>query len=498
MPKSNLIIKTYTTNDSWTCPAGVNSITIIPKIKKTTLVNELYNPFLLSSSGYTYTWGSNTNGKLGTNDILAKSSPTLVVGNYKFQQVFATGNAGCSFGLTSDGTTYSWGDNTNGQLGDNTADAKSSPVPVVGGYKFQQLFPSIHSKGSHFGILADSSLYSWGYNAAGQLGTADVTSRSSPTPVVGSYKFKKIMITYEGTSTSSSIVGLLSDGTAYAWGSNTYGQLGTGDRVARSSPTLVLGGYKFEQVTSTSNSNFFGLTSDGTAYAWGYNFVGQLGIGSVFDSSSPTLVLGGLKFKQINLASNTIFGLLNNGTLYAWGSSTFGLLGNNTSAPSMSSPIPVLGGYKFKQIYGGAGHVMGLATNENIYTWGDNTYGQLGDGTAISKSSPTLVIGAYTFKQIVAGIYGYNSYGITTEGKVYSWGYNTDGELGDNSIVVKSSPVLVVGGNIIDFSTDDSRINTYSVVPGTTYQIVLTVLPTFGNNTISTLSLDSLTIQYYI
>jgi len=319
---SNLNIKTYTTNDSWTCPAGVTSVTVIPKIKKSGFDSKAFFALQLGSNGSLYSFGRNDTGQLGTGDILARSSPTLVVGGYNFQQVFSSyNNSTYSWGLTSNGNLYTWGSNTYGQLGDNTAASKSSPVPVVGGYIFQQIFTADYYTLS--GQLADGSCYTWGYNAAGQLGDNSVVNKSSPVPVIGGYKFKKIYMINPGSS-SSSVLGLLSDGTTYAWGYNVNGELGVGDTAARSSPTLVVGGYNFQQFNEFNAGVFIGLTSDGTAYSWGGTNIitGTLGVGDVIPRSSPTLVIGGYKFKKIYTISSC-FGLTYNGDLYAWGTNTY-------------------------------------------------------------------------------------------------------------------------------------------------------------------------------
>ena len=455
-------IKKFYENSSWVCPAGVTHVVIIPETKKTKFFGLSLSAepggasYALSSNGNLYAWGVNSRGQLGDGvSVLSKSTPTLVVGGYKFQQIVAGQDS--VLGCTSNGTCYAWGGNASGQLGDGVdVLSKSSPTLVVGGYKFKQIIASDENY-SFFGLTADGTLYAWGNNDYGQLGDNTVAAKSSPTLVVGGRKFQQV------ASTGFSTMGLDYAGALYSWGNNSVGQLGVGNITSRSSPVSVLGSNIFKQFSLkgySGNDSTLAVASDGTCYAWGFNSAGQLGTGNTTKYSSPTLVLGGNVFQQVistSFGGNFSFGLTADGTLYAWGAGGAGQLGNG-GITSRSVPVAVSGGFKFKQISACSGgswpSAYGLTLDGELYAWGSNRYstnvtGVLGDGTSIlNRSTPTLVVGGYTFKQVLltSALYGL---GLATNGILYAWGFNVTatlagcGQLGDGTILSRSSPTLI-------------------------------------------------------
>ena len=507
---SNIVTKTFYDNGSWTCPAGVTEVTVIPGISKNN-IKKCYSKnsyFLIDTSGASYAWGDNTQGCLGTGNVSnPASSPTLVVGGYTFREIQNSsgplGTSNFSTALAQDGTCYSWGYNNKGQLGVGDIASRSSPTLVLGGYKFQ----SIAQGGPDFrlALTSDGTCYSWGYNPYCVLGVGNNTNRSSPTLVIGGYKFQKIV------SSSSSCLGLSTEGTLYAWGYNFYGQLGLGDTATRSSPTLVLGNLIFKDI-SMSIKNSYGLALDGTCYSWGDNTCGQLGDGTTIPASSPVLVLGGLKFSQFLAGyfynnGGVVFGI-SGGNLYSWGANQHGALGVGDTI-SRSSPTLVIGGYKFKKIYTNliledCSYTLALSESGSCYSWGTNYDGELGLGDIASRSSPTLVLGNHIFKNIYTASASDDfaferplNFGTTFGGAIYVWGYNaTNGTDGSGSTASHSSPTLVVGGNIINTAPDNSYTNIYQVIPGTSYNINLNSVPTFGSNIISPSELESVTLEY--
>lgn len=365
-------------------------VQVVGGLKFVKFYNTPSSRFGIDSTGNLYAWGFNFGGSLGVGDNNPRSSPTLIPGGLKFANTFV-GSA-----VTESGQLYSWGGNSNGELGDNSVVSKSSPVAVVGGLKINnKLF------GPQYAVSTAGVLYRWGNNANGQIGDGTVVAKSSPVAVVGGLTFKKCL----PLASANGFYASIADGTLYAWGANTNGQLGIGNNIPRSSPTAVVGGLKFSSFTSTHTNpdpSMVALTSDGTAYTWGCNTKGQLGDGTTVDKSSPVLVAGGLKFKEvwggttnINSAQGYFLGLAFDGTLYAWGDNSQGCLGvgDNTAR---SSPVLVVGGLKFSLITGNLGGVPRGISNEGIlYSWGNNFAGDCGVGDLVSRSSPTAVVGAY-------------------------------------------------------------------------------------------------------
>ena len=335
----------------------------------------------------------------------------------------------------------SWGDNQYGQLGVGDVTARSSPVAVLGG---SNLFTYGAAGPSSFGFNTDRSLYAWGRNTYGQLGVGDVVSRSSPVAVLSSLKF-------HWTSIGESSHAVINNGTLYSWGRNDTGQLGVGDVTPRSSPVAVLGGLKFSQVVPGQDGDYrtFGLDkTTGSLYAWGVNTNGELGLGDTTPRSSPVAVLGGLKLAKVVTSPNNTLAMDQSGALYAWGKNDIGQLGLGDVTPR-SSPVAVLGGVVAKDIYSnGADSFYALTEAGTLYAWGQNDMGQLGLGDVVVRSSPVAVLGGITFKSLVDFCPGNKSaIGFAADGSLYAWGHNDVGQLGVGDTVDRSSPVAVLGGN---------------------------------------------------
>lgn len=401
--------------------------------------------------------------------------------------------------ITTSGKMYAWGEGFAGSLGVGDSANRSSPVAVLGNLTFTS--GHISSQSSSFGLTPAGSLYAWGDHGFGQLGVGDLVSRSSPVAVLGNLKFSQFSY-IEDTRTFA----LASDGTAYAWGDNSQGQLGVGDTVGRSSPVAVLGGLKFSKIVGLSNSNTdtatFGLTTSGDMYAWGYSSdYSQLGTGEAFRAfrSTPTAVLGGLKFANMATGS-CVYALQSDGTLYAWGQNDFGELGVGDVAVR-SSPVAVLGGLKFKKIisFPSTEFVFGITLDGDMYAWGANSFGQLGVGDTVSRSSPVAVLGGLKWIDAVMDGSGL-VFGLTQDGTVYSWGNGTAqsaGELGQGVAAAKrSSPVAVVGPAQIG-SPPTAKVITMDVIPGATYSVNLSMSGKayFGDVQLDP-DLDYITIDY--
>jgi alpha-tubulin suppressor-like RCC1 family protein len=334
---------------------------------------------------------------------------------------------------------YSWGSNQNGRLGDNTIINKSSPAVVVGGINnWSQVFSGYHHS---FGLTSAGVLYSWGRAANGQLGDNSTVAKSSPVTVVGGITTWSSISGGDGHS-----VGLTSTGVVYAWGVNSLGQVGNNTGLNTSSPVTVVGGITNWSQVSSGVNHALGI-ANGVAYAWGFNGQGQIGDGTTITKSSPVTIIGGITtWNQISAGSNHSLGLTAGGVIYAWGRGTNGRLGDNTTIDK-SSPVTVVGGITnwTRIIAGKYSHNIGVTSDNIAYAWGQNNRGQLGDNTTINKSSPVTVVGGVTNWSTVRSGFDSNL-ALTTSGVLYAWGYNTNGQLGSSSVINRSSPVTVVGG----------------------------------------------------
>jgi alpha-tubulin suppressor-like RCC1 family protein len=352
---------------------------------------------------------------------------------------------------------WAWGYNIYGRLGDNSTTPRSSPVSVVGGITD---WVQISAGSSHtVALRANGTAWGWGRNNLGQLGTNNTTSRSSPVSVVGGYT-DWVQISAGDYFT----VAIRANGTAWAWGRNNYGQLGDNSTTSKSSPVSVVGGYTDWVQISAGANHTAAIRANGTAWAWGSNGSGRLGDNSTTSKSSPVSVVGGITdWIQISAGIFKTAALRANGTAWGWGYNGYGQLGDN-STTSRRSPVSVVGGYTdWVQIDAcGNFHTVALRANGTAWAWGRNERGQLGDNTTTSRRSPASVVGGFTdWVQISAGTY--HTAAIRANGTAWGWGRNDLGRLGDNSTTSKSSPVSVVGGFTDWVQIDAGRSHTAAI-----------------------------------
>ncbi len=324
----------------------------------------------------------------------------------------ANGN-GYSLALASDGTVYAWGLNGSGQLGDGTITHSSTPVAVktIGTPMEGKTIVEIAAGASHsLALASDGKIYVWGGNAYGQFGNG-VTTTSSVVPVavktVGTpMDNKKIIQIHAGYYHS---LALASDGTVYAWGQNTYGQLGNNTMINANAPVSVqtigtpMAGKIIIQLAA-GNSQSVALASDGTIYAWGWNMYGQLGNGTTVDTRIPVAVkvtgtpMAGKVIAQVAASNAHTLAVASDGTVYDWGWNQYGQLGNNTTTNS-SVPVavqttgtPMVGKVISQVTSGGSANSLALASDGTMYTWGWSQHGQLGNGTIGTDAKTPLAV----------------------------------------------------------------------------------------------------------
>jgi alpha-tubulin suppressor-like RCC1 family protein len=364
-------------------------MTVYPEI-----VNQLITPELWS-------WGANSYGQLGINSTIGKSTPvTTFVGGANWKSV------SCAYqhtaAIKTDGTLWTWGINTFGQLGDNTTTRRSTPVTTFLG---ENNWKQVSGGGSHtVAIKTDGTLWTWGYNAFGQLGINATTTRTTPVQVFGSAtNWKQV------SGGGSHTVAIKTDGTLWTWGYNYNGQLGINATTQRNTPvTTFLGGSDWKQVAAGGNHTL-AIKTDGTLWTWGYNVVGQLGINtSGTDILTPvTTFVGGSNWKQVAGGSTHTAAIKTDGTLWTWGDNSSGELGiNNTS--NRSIPVTTfVGGSNWKQVDGGTNHTIAIKTDGTLWIWGGNSYGQLGINLSAASNGRTTPVttfaGGTNWKQVACG-----------------------------------------------------------------------------------------------
>jgi alpha-tubulin suppressor-like RCC1 family protein len=237
---------------------------------------------------------------------------------------------------------------------------------------------------------------------------------------------------------------LKSNGEVWTWGFNLSGQLGDNTTGHKSSPVIVVGSHSFVEISAGANHTV-ARKANGEVWSWGNNPNGILGDNTAGNQkSSPVLVVGNHSFVEISAASNHSVARKENGEVWCWGGDNYGQLGDNYIL-DRSSPVLVVGNHSFVEISSGNTYTIARKVNGEVWAWGYNGRGNLGDNTRTNRSSPVLVIGNHSFVEIFCGYE--HTIARKANGEVWTWGRNTYGQLGDNTIVSKSSPVIVVGNH---------------------------------------------------
>ncbi len=326
------------------------------------------------------------------------------------------------------------GYNTNGQLGDGTNANKSSLVQTSArGTNWKHVSAGASTTAS---IKQDGTLWTWGQNSVGQLGHNTRTKTSFPLQVFGGgTNWKQV------SCGGYYMAAIKTNGTMWCWGFNPFGNLGVDDTNSRSSPTQVSGGGTDWKQVSVGEYFSLALKTDGSLWSCGYNANGQLGDGTTTSRSSLTQVTG--DWLKIACGAKHSIAIRNDNTLWLCGYNANGQLGDGTTT-SRSSLTQVTGGGQWKSIGGGSfsRHTTAIKQDGTLWLWGDNTYGQLGDGTTTSRSSPVQTIaGGTNWKQVACGFD--HTGAIKTDGTLWVWGYNNYGQLGQHNTVNRSSPIQV-------------------------------------------------------
>lgn len=416
----------------------------------------------IRKDGTLWAWGAPWGAGSIDYDVIFgyRSSPTNVGGGITdWHKISLDGSHDAALAQRSDGSLWGWGNNSNGEIGDGTRISRESPVSILG--SFTDWIDFIGG-GSSFGIRQNGTLWSWGRNTHGTLGHNDTVNRSSPTMISGHNDWLRVAVSSEifGRNHATAI---RANGYIYSWGYNTYGQLGDGTTVTKSTPTRVAGGFADWSEVSNGEAWTVALRKNGTLWAWGnhgnkgFKGYGVLGDGTLENRSSPVSVLGGFT-DWIDVCTTDGLTIALRGDpiaepsyVYTWGAnSQFGALGINEEFGYRSSPTSIIGpNYTDWSHISSNRHTNALLRrNGDVWVWGYGNGGMSGDNTSgfgQYKSSPVQVIGDLTFKSISTG--SYQIFGIDADKTMWAWGSNSQGALGiGESQGYRSSPVNVLGG----------------------------------------------------
>ena len=239
---------------------------------------------------------------------------------------------------------------------------------------------------------------------------------------------------------------LFRDGNLFTWGNGSYGRLGDNTVTNKSTPvTTFAGGTNWKQVSS-GGLHCAAIKTDGTLWTWGNGSFGRLGDNTVTSKSTPvTTFAGGTNWKQVSAGNIHCAAIKTDGTLWTWGYGTLGRLGDNTVTDKSTPVTTFAGGNNWKQVSAGSFHCAAIKTDGTLWTWGLGGDGQLGDNTITNKSTPvTTFAGGTNWKEVSSGYK--HCAAIKTDGTLWTWGLGTYGALGDNTATNKSTPVTTFAG----------------------------------------------------
>ena len=372
-----------------------------------------------------FSWGNNDAGQLGHNSKTTGSngilSPTQITGGN--WQISGTGNNesrniannDAAYSIKSDGTLWAWGDGGFGALGQNDKTNRSSPIQIGS----DTTWSSVGGGYRHgTAVKTDGTLWSWGYNYHGLLGQNNETHYSSPVQVGSDTTWSSV------ASGDVYTYGRKTDGTLWAWGNNTNGTLGQNEsqNVNRSSPVQIPGTNWSEQYCS-NQSTVTAIKTDGTLWAWGRNYEGQLGQNAPQNSNKSSPVQVGSSSDWAILArgsgnrTRNPIAVKTDGTLWIWGSNAYGQLAQNNTTPGYSSPVQVPGTWSTTIRPAGTGYgrwTSCIKSDNTLWIWGKNNNGSFGVGSEValenSRSSPVQVPGTTWNEIYVNG--NYSVFGI--------------------------------------------------------------------------------------
>jgi alpha-tubulin suppressor-like RCC1 family protein len=380
-------------------------------------------------------WGCQDEAPSPTGPASAPSSAVAAAEPLSFLEVSAGIEHAC--GVAADGTAWCWGANEFGELGIPPEDSpfpcssrpcSLRPLAVAGGLRFRHV-----SAGNHFtcGLTTGDEVFCWGDNSAGQLGSGSTAASSStPTEIAGDRKFLEVSA---GLGNMACAINLVQS--AFCWGAGRLGNGGTSSR----SPVKVSGNLAWRQLAAGSGYGC-GITTINEAWCWGVNNRGQLGNGTTTGTFTPVPSAQGLTLAQIAAGGATTCAVLTDARAFCWGDAM--ATGAARNRGRTLTPTAVVGTRKWSNIAVGSLHGCGVTLGGRGLCWGSGgLFGALGNGGTVDRFTPQRVLGEIDLVSISAGFVF--SCGVAVDGKAWCWGDDSNGQLGDGSVEQRLEPVAV-------------------------------------------------------
>jgi alpha-tubulin suppressor-like RCC1 family protein len=419
--------------------------------------------FAIKTNGKLYGWGLNTGGQLGLNDTTNREEPTQIGTDTDWNKVYG-GPSGNAVALKDGGTIFTWGSNSNGELGLGDAVDRDEPTQVGTDTDWTS---SISVYNHVMAVKTDGTLWGWGYNDEAELGLGDTDLHLSPTQIGSDTDWGVV------SAGSKSTIAIKQDGSYWAWGSNSTDDLGIGTALYTMVPTQVEDDTDWLQISteagitvglkndgtfwywgdftalgfpvivtsplqngtdtdwasmSYANGRAMLIKDDGTLWGWGSNQLGQLGLGDEDDRLTPTQVGTDTDWQSVT-AGNATLAIKTDGTLWSWGSNDNGQLGNGTSdTDPHPDPTQVGTDTDWASVSTSYGATLALKQDGTLWSWGANDFGQLGQGTSDGDPHPDPTqVGTDTDWNSVHFLYA-SAGAIKNDGTIWVWGSSANDE----------------------------------------------------------------------
>ncbi|MDH5718124.1 MAG: DUF4215 domain-containing protein, partial [Spirochaetia bacterium] len=422
-----------------------------------------FHSMALNSNGEIYAWGYNAYGQLGNGSVSNLLIPTKI-GTAAWVDISCGENF--STGIQSDGTLWAWGRNNYGQLGDN-----STVNVTTGPAKIGTLTTWIKVSAGAFHVIAlqssggNTTLWSWGNNEYGQLGQniaidAGSACASGNNCILSPAQESTLSNNWQNIDAGGfHNMATQSDGTLWVWGFNGWGILGNGTQTHERQPIKPWNNNTWN-IISAGAYHSTAILNDGMILLWGWGRDGQLGDGDMITWLIPTtvsylnkMIIPGQigtnnTWQSISTGGSHTLAIKSDGTLWAWGENSSGQLGDGTTI-NRDTPDQIGTDTNWQFVSAGGsysgGFSIAIKTNGTLWAWGDNWNGQLGNGTTTDNHTP-IQIGTDTNWQFISTgkdeLKGYTM-AIKTNGTLWAWGDNWNGQLGDGTTTDRYTPVQI-------------------------------------------------------
>jgi alpha-tubulin suppressor-like RCC1 family protein len=391
--------------------------------------------FAIKSNGTLWAWGNNSSGQLGigTNSNSPLTSSPVQVGTASNWTDVAVGN-NFTVALNSSGQMFTWGNNSFGQLGNGTSSAVFSPSLIIPNVSW-----TVVEAGEDYAmaIRSDGMLFAWGKNNNGQLGIGNFTNKQIPTMLESTTPWIGMSCGQAGNNSNQHSLGLKANGTAFSWGNNSTGALGNNQSSGNLNiPTAITPSVSNIIAVECGWGVSYIRDVSGQVFASGSDATGAVGNSQPSSNSNvfiPVSIVP-IGWSSFSAGQNFTVALKSDGTLWFWGSNANGLLGNGSITPSQAVSATQIGiNTTWKMVSAGTNHILAINAAGELYAWGNNSNGQIGIGTTGGNiTTPTLVASTIPWISVSAG--NLFSLGVKANGSLWSWGNNSSAQLGNGNV----------------------------------------------------------------